>query len=402
MLIFILYCNKLRQVPCCISKQKRTMNKQTYQFFYLKTGNGHYAPAKALANELKQKHDSQIEPLLIDGLPAHKTFARRIIIDGYGYSINKAKWAYELLYALHKIKIIAYLSSVIVHFITFRYIEEKILTQKPDSIIILHFFLIKPILKAVKKHNLNINTTIIVTDPFTAHPIWFLQKNQKFIVFSEKLKNDLIIKHAVKEQNINVFPFIIDEKFTVKLSEKEKVAAKQQLGFKNSKKVILIIGGGQGIPNGIKIAKQLAKDNDDAEIAFVCGHNKNLYEKITSLKKAEKLNNITIYGYVDFVYTLINVADLVVTKCGASTFMEILFSEKVQIICNYIWEQEKGNMEYIRNNQMGIYQKKASTISAIAKELLSNHAQYDMIQQNIKRQSLLNGTPLVASYLITQ
>jgi processive 1,2-diacylglycerol beta-glucosyltransferase/1,2-diacylglycerol 3-beta-galactosyltransferase len=37
---------------------------------------------------------------------------------------------------------------------------------------------------------------------------------------------------------------------------------------------------------------------------------------------------------------------LLFSKCGASTFMEILLSKKIPIITDYIWEQEKGNVDY--------------------------------------------------------
>jgi len=378
------------------------MTKSTCQFFYLRTGNGHLAPAKALANELKQKHGNKIEPMLVDGLSQSQKLAKKILIDGYSYSINKAKWLYEFLYALHKIRFVSHFSSFIVCLLTYKHVEKKIIAHKPDKIVILHFFLIAPILKVLNKHNLKTETTIIVTDPFTAHPIWFYKKEQKYIVFSDKLKKELIEKKLARNENISVFPFIIDEKYTVKLSESEKREAKIRLGFTVSKKIILIIGGGHGIPNGVKIALRVARENPEAEIAFVCGHNKSLYKRILHLKIDENLENIKLYGYVDFVHTLLNISDLVVTKCGASTFMEILFSEKVQIICNYIWEQEKGNMEFVRNNQMGVYQKSISKLSLIAKDLLSNNQMYATFQQNIRKQSFHNGTSSVVSFLVGQ
>jgi len=44
----------------------------------------------------------------------------------------------------------------------------------------------------------------------------------------------------------------------------------------------------------------------------------------------------------DFIYELINISDVVLTKCGASTIMENINLKKVPVVNDYIWEQEQG------------------------------------------------------------
>ena len=55
-----------------------------YLFFYLKTGGGHLAPAKAVAEKIRSKRKSNTEILLVDGLSESKSFVKKIIEDGYG------------------------------------------------------------------------------------------------------------------------------------------------------------------------------------------------------------------------------------------------------------------------------------------------------------------------------
>lgn len=374
------------------------MSRNKYLFFYLKTGNGHYAPAKALANEISRLRSSEVEPILVDGLSPKNKLAKKMLVDGYSYSSNKAMWLYELLYAMHKLSFVSWLSSFIVSLITYPHIKRQILEQKPEKIVILHFFLIAPIYRVLRKYGLNTEVSTIVTDPYTAHPIWFLNKTQKFIVFSEQVRN-MVLKHGISEDQVNVFPFIVDERYTSKLSEEEKNLARAELGIPENKKLILIIGGGHGIPKGYKIAKRIVRHNPNVEIAFVCGHNNALYRKLLKFKREVYADNLHLFEYVDFVHTLINVSDVVITKCGASTFMEILFSEKVQIICNYIWEQEKGNMEFVKNNKMGLYQKRISKLPDVVNELLSNGQLYSSFVENIEKHGFANGTSQVAEHL---
>jgi len=80
---------------------------------------------------------------------------------------------------------------------------------------------------------------------------------------------------------------------------------------------------------------------------LVCGKNEVLQKGAENLKQNYKADNLTIYGYVDFIYELINISDVVLTKCGASTIMEILNLKKVPVVNDYIWEQEQGNVDYL-------------------------------------------------------
>jgi len=131
----------------------------------------------------------------------------------------------------------------------------------------------------------------------------------------------------------------------------------------------------------------------------VCGKNKSLSKKIERLKKKYGNSDIKVYGYVDIIYELLNISDLVITKCGASTFMEIVMSKKIPIIINYIWEQEKGNMEFLVNKEMGIYEPNVKKLSRLINELLKDPVKCSLYIENIKRESLQNGNIMVAEFI---
>src|SRR5208283_4211458 len=122
-------------------------------------------------------------------------------------------------------------------------------------------------------------------------------------------------------------------------------------------KVILIMGGADGIPNGIAILKNLALANREADIAIVCGRNAKLFNEALQWKEKKQFENVKIYGYIDFVYELLNIADIVITKCGASMFMQTLLSKKVPIVNNYLWGQEQGNIDFLTQKEIGIYER---------------------------------------------
>jgi processive 1,2-diacylglycerol beta-glucosyltransferase/1,2-diacylglycerol 3-beta-galactosyltransferase len=280
-----------------------------------------------------------------------------------------------------------------------RGLERRIVLQKPEKIVVFHFFLIEPVRKILVKYKLDIPVITVVTDPFSAHPIWFLRKDQDFIVFSRELKETCIQK-GIKPDKIRAFPFILNRKFEQKGDDDQKQAIRLRYGFRADSRVILLMGGGDGIPKGKKILKSIIKSNPDYELAVVCGKNNKLEAKSKKLVEKYGKTNIKVYGYIDFIHELISISDAVITKCGASSCMEILYLGKIPIINNYIWEQEKGNMEFIARGRMGIVERRILYLPEAIKRLFSDSNYYNQLSGNIKNASIRNGTSMVSDYIL--
>jgi UDP-N-acetylglucosamine:LPS N-acetylglucosamine transferase len=154
------------------------------------------------------------------------------------------------------------------------------------------------------------------------------------------------------------------------------------------------------MPHGKKILKKIVSRNMDAEIAIICGKNEKLYNKALKLKKKYAIDNLKVYGFIDFVHSLVSISEVVITKCGASTSMEILMLGKVPVINNYIWEQEKGNMEYVCQKKMGILEKNIRFLPDVLHRLLTDNEFYNSISNNIKNASLSNGVGQVSEYIL--
>lgn len=375
--------------------------QKNYLFLYLKTGGGHQAPARSIANYIHAKFGDKASVTLFDGFTGVNKWVKTIIEDGYRKSQDTVLGLFELLYAFHKLSFVASITAIIISWFVKPQLEKFILKKSPDHIVIFHFFLIRPVIEIVKRNKLDIPVLVVVTDPFTAHPIWFLDKRPRFVVFSQKLKN-YAMQSGINEKVIKVFPFILDEKFTRPLSPVLSRSMKQSLGFDPDKRLILILGGGDGIPKGKKILENFIRKNNDVQVAIVCGKNKALHKKAWQLKEKHSFDSLRIFGYVDFVYELINIADIVVTKCGASTFMEILISGKIPVINNYIWEQEKGNVQFVCENKLGIYEKDVTKLPERVDEIITDPKLYNSIKNNIEKQKLVNGTPMVSEFLVTE
>jgi len=376
-----------------------TAPSKKYLFLYLHTGGGHLAPAKSIAGCIEKISGGSVEPVLIDGFEKAMNIIRYLIEDGYRGLQQSGKWFYEFLYALYFLPTVPWLNDIILKHSIVPYLEKRILSDKPEKIIVFHFFLIRPVYNIIKKHKLDIKVITVVTDPFTAHPFWFVNKNQTFILFSERLK-----KHALKlninEKNLNVFPFILDEKYSYPIPPDQLPELKRNYGFDPSKKTVLIFGGGDGIPKGKKILEVILKAGIDINIGFVSGKNDSLVIKAHILKGKYKAMNLKVFGFVDFVYELLNISDFVITKAGASAMMEILHLKKVPIVIDYIWGQEKGNMEFIRDNNMGIFEEDINKLPSILNELLTSQEKHNYYINNISNENLVIGTEPVSRFIL--
>lgn len=371
--------------------------KKKYLFIFLKTGGGHLAPARAIFNYMNKYYSDNAEPKLIYAFEKTPRWVQFIIEDGYGILQYTGRWFFEFLYALHKIPIVARITCSLVGIFMRKYLEAEIVKEQPNKIVIFHFFCINTVLKILKKNNLSIPVQILITDPFTPHPLWFLEKKQNLIVFSKELEskvNKMKRGHIVKR-----FSFPIDEKFSKFLSASEVITIKQQFGYNPSKRMILMLGGGDGVPKGEKILRELLEAKLNIDIGIVCGKNITLHQSAEIQKKKYKAENLKIYGYVDFIYELLNISDLVITKCGASTIMEILNLTKVPIVIDYIWEQEQGNVDYIIDKKLGIYEPQVEKLPKIIKDLLEDEKLFLTYKGNIVKEKINTGVKEVVEYL---
>lgn len=366
--------------------------KEKILFFYLNTGNGHLAPAKALRDSIEQISDNKYKVVLVDALKESPKIIRTIMEDGYRKGISSAIWVYELWYLLMLIKPLRDFTHWLISISVKGYVKKCIFGEKPDKVIIFHSLIIKPVIETVKEENYITRPKVLITDPFTAAPSWFQYRDLDFITFSDKV---------IQKRNISYkkFPMVLNRKF--KPSNINKQNLKKELGFNPEKNLILLIGGGDGLPKLIPIMNNILESKPDYQIACVCGRNRDQYKRILKIKDKYSDIDIKLYGFINNVYELSIASDLAITKAGASTIMELLLTETIPIITRYIWGQEKGNRDFIVNNNLGFYEKNPKKLPYLINMVLHDNEILSGTVQNIRDMNLLNGTDLVANHIIS-
>lgn len=292
----------------------------------------------------------------------------------------------------------------------------------------------------------------VVTDIFSPHSVWFLGKNCNYLVFSESAKL-AAQNRGVLQNKIAKFGVFFGEKF-------EKVGTKLEIEnwkdnlltaacdytendyqnqnlpknnldlpekIKNQREnsqttlaedssnnslnklqiqTLLVVGGGESMPNGIPILQNLLDLEIHFNLVFVCGRNENLRQKCQKIvQKWYKNNpkfhkNIQIIGFTKNLYELINIADLVICKAGPATILELISQQKPFLISHFIWEQEIGNRDFAVSGGVAIYENNPKKLAQKVQELFYDKEKLDKLTKNYDNLQIQNDLTNITKFLI--
>lgn len=358
--------------------------------------------ANVLASAVQQKNpDAEI--LMVNGFPDSSFMGHIFYEKFYMFSCNYFPGAYSLVYdSSHFYPIQTFILNLIFKS-SYRYIRKIFLREKPTDVVSFHFAM-SPVAKSVIDNlNFSVRLKVVVTDPFTAHPSWFYNNDLDFLVCSEAVKKLGIEVRQVPPENISVVPVLLNEKYKLPLSESEKKLTKTRLGFDVVKKLVLLVGGGEGLPHASEIVHLLFSHKPatvDFSVAVVCGRNKFQYEALLRFQKKHPDIDLHVFGFVDFLDSLVKISDCVVTKAGPSMLMEILCARKPAIISTYIHNQELGNMRFAVYNNVGFFIQKPRAICQKIIKILNDDTFEKRMQKNFDALKLDTDASVVAEKLL--
>ena len=375
------------------------MKKRKFLFFYLNTGNGHISPAKVLKKAV-QEYSPSTEVELVNGFENKNVFGKILFERLYRITSNYLTGAWTLIYDLSRFKCVQSLVAMSVRPTVLGFLKEKIRESGATDIVSFHFGLTPSLVSAIRELGGGIRLSCVVTDPFTLPRAWFYDKSVNYFVFSSQARDFAVKECGMKAEKVTVIPFLLDAKFRKIPSENEVRSLRKKHGFDEEKRVVLLAGGGDGLPHAKRIVNTFALRKVDFAVAVVCGRDKTAESYMNMLSKMYPALDLHVYGFVNFMDELISLSDCAVIKPGASTIMEVLLKKKPVIICRYIHGQELGNVEFAIKNRVGFFIRKGSDISKKVEELFSNHEKYARLCQNLAKLNLDTDAEKVARLIL--
>ena len=373
--------------------------QQRIGFLYLKTGGGHISGANALVARLKEKYPGNAEYLPQNGFKDSNRVSRIFFEKGYLATSNYFELGYVAFYQLTKSKTVLTFCTWLLRPFIVKNLVTFLKAEKITKLVCLHEVLIPLARIAIDRVNPKIPLISIVMDPFTAHPSWFYVKNTELIVFSQKLQKEAIEHYGFKPERVHQFPLMLSRSFDRRYTLEEKIAAKKKHGIPLDKKIVLAVGGGEGLKSTLAIVNAFIFQRCPAHLVIICGKNKVLKTQLEILLKTTQITNIQVFGFVSFMPDLINVSDCVITKSGPATVMETLSAGKPLILASYVRGQELGNMLYVVNNNLGWYIPKPRKIIKKVKEIITDDSLLHSIEKKIDTMHIKNGLDPIADFI---
>lgn len=387
---------------------RRMHDNKRLLFLYLDTGNGHAQPARELARQCAGK--SGIEIFLRHGFAPSNKFQRFFYESLYSLSMRYLRPAYSLFYEATKPRVVLRVLAFLLARRNRAYMQELIRSLDITEIVCFHFAVTPIIVAALKALHKKLPLTVIVTDPFTAHPAWFLYGehdfvNVRYVVFSEQMKLQAHKTYGIR--SCRVFPFITAPDFFVRrvvppdapaydcactggggnaVIDTDAAAGIAYSADARAFKV-LISGGGEGLSCAEKLVRLFIRDfmrgtragsvrveksgvrAGRVELSVVCGRNRLQKHRLDALHAKYPDFPLRIYGFVDNMSELLLEADCHISKAGASTVFEAQAAAKPLILTDYVHGQELGNVRYVVQTGRGRFIRKSSDVLAAVYDL---------------------------------
>ena len=341
---------------------------------------GHIYPALAIINKFKE-HEKDLDVLYIG---THNRMEKDIIpkrgikyeaLEIYGFSKRDLLLDFKNIFLIQKA--------------TKRCLE--IMREfKPDLVLGIGGYVTYPVIKAA--HKLGIKTFIHEQNSIPGKSNLALQNKVDLIGVSFK---ETINKFKKAEGKVFYSGNPCGEN-ALSLEPMDK----KTLGFKNDKKLVVIVAGSLGSQTvNEKMLDFLHKvSTEDYEVLYITG--KDLYDEF--VKEQQFPSNVKVLPYLDNLPALLKNADLIVTRAGASTMSEILSLNlpAIFIPSPYVANNHQYyNALEIKNNGGGeIIEEKDLTSTKLLStinDVLKNPVKYEEMRHNLQKMSMNNSSDLI-------
>lgn len=368
------------------------MNRKKILLAYITEDSGHHRAALAIREALIKLGVNEDDVKDIDFLKYLHPVARIIVEKSYLRMLKKNPRTWEYLYDNREVE--RRLEKWIDRLSTLKSWRWGRLTKlinkfKPDIIcctqafpaLFLAIYKEKAPSKELRSKMALTPIVGILTDYFP-HRYWIHSNIDLYVVPSEEARK-ILIERGIKERKIRNFGIPIDPKFITERVDKKAIM--KEMGLTESRPVVLLMGGGQGLGPIREVVKNLA-DGFSAlfNLVVVCGRNTRLRKEIQ--READYFHwPIKVLGYTESVNELMKISSLIVTKPGGQTISEALACGLPMVLINPIPGQEVRNTQVLIKQNLAVLADDSEDATHLVFQLLNNREICEQMRSRAKK-----------------
>lgn len=335
---------------------------------YISVASGHHKAALAIEKALKAINPAT-DVLNIDSVNYTSPILGRIINRAYMSIVKNAPEVWDYLYDNPEVVKRTQKLRDFIHKFNSSKLDNLIDGFKPDAVVCTQAFPCGLVADYKKTYHRPIPLFGVLTD-FMPHSYWLYDDVTNYIVPSEETKARLI-QNGVAKDKIKTLGIPIDPVFTIKLNKGELY---KKFRLSPQAPTILIMGGGQGLGPIKKIVKHLDKIKMPLQLLVVTGTNRRLKNQLARKHFKDK---VLIYEYIENIYELMELSNLIITKPGGLTTAESLAKSLPMIIVNPIPGQETKNAEFLLSKGAALSARDEEDVAILIQRLLNNSVRLD-------------------------
>lgn len=329
------------------------------------TGGGH---DKAAENLKKLLESNGIEVQVSNFIREINRSLNYFVVNSYKQMSLKSPRAFGHLYYISNRKLVNKRFSSAINIVGKTRLSRHILTFKPDLIIGTHVLASSIICKLKEEGQINVPYISVVTD-FHTHQSYIHDSVNAYIVGSAFTKNALI-QNGICSNKIYNYGIPLTHEY---MSTKEKTSE----AFS-----ILIMSGSIGLTFVDDLIKALEKFDENIKCTVVCGNNIKLKNNLE--KKYSSSNKFKILGFTNSVASLMDDANVIITKPGGLTTSEAIAKELPLIIPFAMPGQEEENTEFLLGAGAAFKIKSPKDLLFIIEQLIKDPIYYEQLRTNVR------------------
>lgn len=326
------------------------MTPLRFLFLFSDTGGGHRSAAEAVREAVLDVPGIQAEVDLVDILLEYAPPPFNRLPALYPSLVkNPARW--ELFYRLSDGRRRAgSIQSVAWPYV--RSAAQRTLRNHPaDLVVSFHMAPIDSTVRTLKRlpPERRRPFVVIVTDLVSTHAFWFHRGADLTIVPTAPA-----LRHALasglRPERVVELGLPVADRFCRPPEDRSQL--REALGWPLDRRMILLIGGGDGMGPVEATARAIDRAGLPAGLAVVAGRNAALRER---LERTKWQIPVFPYGFVRNMPEMMGAADILVTKAGPGTISEGLNAGLPILLYSYLPGQETGNVPYLTECGAGIW-----------------------------------------------
>lgn len=347
---------------------KTQTNRPRLLFLFSDTGGGHRSAAEAIIEALHLEYGDAFSIEMVDIFKDYAPRPLNLMPDWYPAMARMSRawgWSFRLSNGHARARLLTASTWPYV-----RRASHAMVAQHPSDLIVsVHPLAAAPVLRALK-HKPRPPYITVVTDLVSTHALWYHHFTDLCIVPTEAAK-ERALKCGLAPEQVTVVGLPVADRFCHPVSDRQALRAR--LGWPQDRKIVLLVGGGEGMGPLEQTAKAVAQGCPNAALVVVSGRN----EKLKARLEAEHWPIPTlIYGFVREMPDFMRAADVLVTKAGPGTISESLIAGLPLVLYSRLPGQEDGNVAYVVSEGAGRWAPQPDEIVYSLNSLLNNPAQY--------------------------